>query len=144
IAPPIAAGVVAACLWLVILSQGLTSPERVFLRWWVVFAVATSATQWTLGLGWHLLAIRKNWSRAIGYVLAGAVLGAAVSVAVPLASLLMYPGGTYTIDFSREFFAALIVFATFGVALMSGSMWLIWLMRRPDRDIAPEDPSVFD
>ena len=133
VAPPVAAGVVAVCLLL------LSPPTlgRVFLNFWVGLAVITSAAQWTLGLGWHFLAIRKNWRRANGYLLAGAAIGAAIGVAyaasleiprdAPMLALPAFAAGT-----------------ALAAGLMAGSMWLFWLMRRPDRDIPPEDASVFD
>ena len=82
IAPAIVAGVATVCLFLVALGNSPTStPARQFIGLWVMLAVVASAAQWTLGLGWHVLAIRKNWRRANGYLLAGAAVGASIGVA---------------------------------------------------------------
>ena len=88
IAPPVAAGVVAVGLFLLILfllqvrrflfqagPLGETVSKGDLLNMWEGLAIVGSVVEWTFGLGWRMLAIGKNWRRAIGYVLAGAVLG---------------------------------------------------------------------
>ena len=138
LAPLVAAGVVAVCMLLVALRVVPASApwEQRLFEFWLVPAVIASGAQWTLGLGWHFLAIRKNWRRAIGYVLAGAVLGAGGGIAVLFAATSPTPPGSLL--------TLLIGYAIMGIVLMTVSMWLFWVMRRPDRDIAPEVAGVFD
>ena len=149
IAPPIAAGMVAVCMFLVVLLMAPTAAPTgmghtilTFLLAWAGMSVIASAAQWTLGFGWHALAIRRNWRRAIDYVIAGAVLGGALGIASALAPLVTT--GVWGFSRPQLVLLVLIVQGTISIAVMSGSMWLTWLMRRPDRDIAPEDAGAFD
>ena len=139
IAPSIAAAAVSVCLvlfaWLFILPyyhhiQGAEPLVKMFLSWWTSLSQIASLIAWTFGFSWHVVAIRRNWRRAIDYVLAGVALGAVAGVAGACNIL----AGVFP----------LVGLLLVGAALMSGSMWLFWLIRRPDRDIAVEAPGVVD
>ena len=109
VAPPIAAVAVSVCL---VLFVGLlilpyyhppsedirgTGPlVKMFLSWWASLSQIASLIAWKFGFSWHVVAIRRNWRRAIDYVLAGAALGA---VAGWPAHVISWPGFSRLSDF---------------------------------------------
>jgi len=110
------------------ISAGIRqSPESALALLLVAFfcsAIICVAVTWTIGLAWHVVALRLNWRSFPAYVAAGAVSG--IVVAMLASSLIGWP---------KQNDAFTIVYIASCAVVVSATGWLI---RRPDRD--PPNP----
>jgi hypothetical protein len=107
-----------------------------FIPVWLSWTVIGLAAAWTLGLGLHTLALRKDWRRARNYALGGAAAG----VPLGMANLIALRNG---VPFPYVVITA-IVHIALGAVFLAAIMWLVWVMRRPDRDATPDIIGEFD
>jgi hypothetical protein len=80
-----------------------------------------------LGLGWHALALRKDWRGASSYALGGGAAGLPVGIALLINYMIRHGDGVPlpVVVVAAAFYLAL------GAGFMAVTMWLVWLMRRP-------------
>jgi hypothetical protein len=104
---------------------------------WLAWAMLGIMAAWTLGLAWHANAMRKNWRRARDYAVGGAVSGLVLGSVGLIAILIGFTQASGDPVPLAYIIVATTLCLALGVCLMAATMWLVWLLRRPDRDHAP-------
>lgn len=111
------------------LAAAASFAAMLFVSVWALAALAAG----TLGLAWHAVALKFNWTHWFGYMFAGLVLGACLPAAftapVWIAELINPPFELW----GRAFSLIVTVVGAF-VGLLTALF--AWLIRRPDRGAA--------
>lgn len=139
--------VVAALVYGALGSAAVVAVIAALANWqygWMTFASwlalgfgANLVLASTLGLAWHTLAYRRGWRGVVAYVLPAALLGIAIPLAIFALPPLLNGSG---LDFHSAAFVTTLT-SLVGIALGGMTGLFAWLIRRPDRDAAPNPPT---
>ncbi len=139
--------IVAALIYGALASAAVIAVIAALANWqygWMTFAIwlalgfgANLILASTLGLAWHAFAYRRGWRGVIAYVLPAAVLGLAIPLGMFALPPLLAGNG---LDLHSAAFVTSIT-SLIGVALGGMTGLFAWLIRRPDRDGAPNPPT---
>lgn len=123
---------------IVAVAIAMASPSQqliTFAFWTALGFVLNALFAGTLGLAWHRFAMKRGWRGLHAYMLPALATGALIPTLVFVVPSLFS---------GSEAFTYLGVFAMvvgLGVSLAGFTALFAWLLRRPDRDVAPNPPT---